>query len=236
MTKRTRASVRRARKTHTESKTTKKPAKKSASKTKCIAARKSVVAQTRQASQARRRTYTPELLAYARHRFEQTDDPVADIGLDLGISDGGVWLLAKREHWKRYVRPPRGLPPGVKLQMETAQGFDESGIPALADTIARLHRAVLDELAAIESLRMRPRQASSFAHTTRTLASLTETLQKLQRLQPEPADHGPNDADIPTDIDEFRNELARRIEAFVTDRTDAGACGGAITCSMDAAI
>jgi len=208
----------------------KRPATKTESKAKSPAG-----ASTWQANMARRRTYTPELLAYARHRFEQTDDSVADIGLDLGISDGGVWLLAKREHWKRYVRPPRGLPPGVKLLMETAQGVDEDGIAPVADTIARLHRAVLDELAAIET-RKQSRRSGSSAHIARTLASLTETLQKLQRLQPDAANSGPEDADMPTDIDEFRNELARRIEAFVAGRTDADDGRGTDAPSVDAAV
>ena len=34
-------------------------------------------------------------------------------------------------------------------------------------------------------------------------------------MQPTPANTGPDDADMPVDIDEFRNELARRIDVFV---------------------
>ena len=79
----------------------------------------------------RRRIYTPEFLAYARQRFEQTEDLLVDIGQDLGISSESVRLLGKRENWKRYVPPPHGLPPAVKLaaQAETPdhQPQEQSG-------------------------------------------------------------------------------------------------------------
>jgi hypothetical protein len=58
-------------------------------------------------------------------------------------------------------------------------------------------------------------------------------LQKLQRMQPTPASAGPDDADMPADIDEFRNELARRIEMFVIERTDAVDGGGAVAPPVD---
>jgi hypothetical protein len=272
MAKRTRAPARHGRATRTAQrscKTAKKAAGKTASKSKskpesktmgsqtCKTAQKSTFAQTRQASLTRRRIYSPEFLAYARQRFEQTEDSLVDIGLDLGISSESVRLLGKRENWKRYVRPPHGLPPAVKLVVQAGtpdhqpreqpgpqgdraagltQAEGEGGIPPLAGTIAQLHRAVLDELAAIETMRTHSRSAGSSARTARTLASLTETLQKLQRMQPTPANTGPDDADMPADIDEFRNELARRIDMFVMQRTDPGDGGGPVAPAVDAAV
>ena len=225
--------------------TTRKPKSKSTTK--------SAAARTRHASLGRRWTYTPELLAYARQRFEQTASSLAEIGLDVGISKETVRALAEQEGWKRYERPPHGLPPATRLSMQAEtsghlkhersdthedrlvnlpQG--EGDIPPLSDTVVRLHRIVLDELAAIETACAQPHSASSSARNARSLASLTETLQKLQRLQPEPANHGPNDADIPADIDEFRNELARRIERFVLERTGAGDGEGCAAPVVDA--
>jgi hypothetical protein len=239
------------------SKSKSKPKTKTTGKQTCKTEQKPTFAQTRQASLMRRRIYTPEFLAYARQRFEQTEDSLVDIGQDLGISSESVRLLGKRENWKRYVRPPHGLPPAVKLavQAETPdqqpreqfgpqgdgaavlpQAEGEGGIPPLADTIAQLHRAVLDELAAIETLRTHSRSAGGSARTARTLANLTETLQKLQRMQPTPANTGPVNADMPADIDEFRNELARRIDVFVMQRTDAGDGSGAVARAMDAEV
>jgi hypothetical protein len=256
MAKRTRAPARRGRATHTARRSG-KSVKKTAGKQTCKTAQKSAFAQTRQASLTRRRIYSPEFLAYARQRFEQTEDSLFDIGLDLGISSESVRILGKRENWKRYVRPPHGLPPAVKpvVPSETpdpqaqepsiaqddgaavlprAEG--EGDIPPLADTVARLHRAVLDELAAIDALPAHARNAGGSARSARTLASLTETLQKLQRMQPTPANAGPDDADLPADIDEFRKELARRIDVFVLERTDPGDGGGAVVPPVDAAV
>ena len=53
----------------------------------------------------------------------------------------------------------------------------------------------------------------------RTLSTLTQTLQTLQRLNAgEMARNADDDDDMPRDIDEFRHELARRIDAFVASR------------------
>jgi hypothetical protein len=100
-------------------------------------------------------------------------------------------------------------------------------------TIERLERAVLAELATIEAMRAAlgtlPQKPAGAA---RTLSMLTQTLQHLQRLRASAAltakpvarsDH--DDDDMPADIDEFRRDLARRIDAFVasrTERSDAG--------------
>ncbi len=264
MAKRKRAPARRGRATQTAQQS-RKTAKKTASKTKrkstSKTAQKSAVAQTMQASLARRRVYTPELLTYVRQRFEQTADSMADIGLDLGISREGVRLLGKRECWKRYERPPHGLPPGLPpaVRLSTQAGASghplqdqpgaaadgaavlpqaerEGGIPPLADTLARLHRAVLDELAAIETLRTHSRRAGTSAHVTRMLATLTETLQKLQRLQSTRANTGPDNADMPADIDEFRKDLAHRIDEFVASRAHPVAAGGSPIAAADAAV
>jgi hypothetical protein len=227
MAKRTRAPARRKIAPLSTRETSEEPANKTADKAKSKAAHEPAVPQIWQANLARKITYTPELLAHARHRFEQTDDSVTGIALDLGLSREGFRNLAKREGWKRYVRPPRGLPASVEAaRPEPAtlpQSADGDGIPPLADTIARLHRAVVEELSAIEVLRMQPRSARSFSNMTRTLVNLTETLQKLQRLQPDNVNPGPDDDDMPADIDEFRNEIARRIEAFIAGWNDPDA-------------
>jgi hypothetical protein len=68
--------------------------------------------------------------------------------------------------------------------------------------------------------------------TARTLALLTQTYQHIQRLRAGERlgarPHGgiDDDDDMPADIEEFRFELARRIEAFVASRTDAGGAEG----------
>jgi hypothetical protein len=82
--------------------------------------------------------------------------------------------MAKRTHARR----PRS-------KQERAYG-NRGPKPALSpadDTINRLHRAVLEELGAVEAMRARlkrePQNPADAERTARTLSSLTETLQKL---------------------------------------------------------
>lgn len=148
--------------------------------------------------------------------------------------------MAKRKrapaHPARKSAPKSKL--GSKRKTESSESNDVT--PPLADTVARLHRAILDELAAVETLhanlRGRPQDAAGAARTARTLSSLTATLQKLQSLQRTPANTGSDHDDMPADIDEFRNELARRIDTFVASRTDQRNHGASITSAMDAPV
>jgi hypothetical protein len=114
---------------------------------------------------------------------------------------------------------------------------DAISTPPLLSTIERLERAVLAELATIEAMRAAlgtlPQKPPGAARTVRALSMLTQTLQHLQRLRASAAlaakpiarnDHDDDD-DMPADLDEFRLDLARRIDAFVESRSrlaDAG--------------
>ena len=109
-----------------------------------------------------------------------------------------------------------------------------SAAPASQDlaSIDRLEQALIRELAAVETMRaslgkepLRPMDAE---RTARALSVLTETLSKLRRLRLAAAPQaGPDhDDDMPTDIDAFRHELARRIRAFVASRSDRSDAGG----------
>jgi hypothetical protein len=226
MAKRTRASARQS-----------KPRKSNSTKV-----RKSNAERTKKAVEARRCKFSPELEARGRYLFEETEAAMADIAFELGIHKGTVPVVAKRRGWKRYVPPPRDVLPATRILVETeslerqreiaqsgpegarAQPDGPSG-ESESDIVARLRRAVLDELTAIETLRDRlknePQSRVAAERTARTLSTLTDTLQKLQRLQYAVPASG-SLYDIPADIDEFRNELARRIEAFVASRTDEG--------------
>jgi hypothetical protein len=69
---------------------------------------------------SRRYIYTPELLADGRRRYEQTDHRVIDIAADFGIHPTTFQRMANREHWVRYVPPPRDLSPSARLAAEAA--------------------------------------------------------------------------------------------------------------------
>ena len=205
--------------------------------------RKSNDERTKRAVEARRCTFSPGLEARGRYLFEETDAAIADIAFELGIHKGTVSVVARRRGWQRYVPPPRDILPATRILVETenlerrreivqsgpdvertlpAQPDDSSG-ESQSDPVTRLRRAVLNELTVVELLRDRlknePQSRVAAERTARTLSTLTDTLQKLQRLQyAVPAD-GP-DYDTPADIDEFRRDLARRIDAFVASRTE----------------
>jgi hypothetical protein len=192
--------------------------------------------------------YTPELKAHARYRFEETPESAYSIAADLGMHHTSLKRLIKREGWVRRNPPPvRDITPVMRIAaavdaMTSATQAPPTPDPSpplaslagggeLADTstVDRLEAAVLKELAAVELMRanlgsepLRPLEAQV---TARTLSVLTETLAKLRRLrlrsapQSGPPDH---DDDMPADIDAFRLDLARRIDAFVASRTNGG--------------
>ena len=190
------------------------------------------------------RTYTPELLANGRHRYEHTDESIASIAADFGIHHQSLSRLAKRERWLRHHRPARGLPRPARLLAEAerleAEVLEETvhsappsdndapkqeQPPSHAATIERLRRAVLEEIAAVESMRAalgkQPQRPLEAARTAQALSSLTETVNKLQRMQCGLLETGSEyDDDIPADLDAFREDLARRIAAFMESRPD----------------
>jgi len=242
------------------------------------------------------RSYTPELLANGRRRYEQTPEPVAAIAADFRIHPGSLRRLAYRLGWVRYNMGPRELPSASRLlaevealeastlpprsggegrlalreQGEAGWGADATAeapptpdpsppfaarmrggeqVAALPDqtdapdatltnTIDRFEKAVREELASVEATRARlkglPRRPREAETTARTLSSLTETLQKLQRLRCAVPFSGSDDDDMPADIDEFRNELARQIEAFMESRPDEDDAAGTAAESVDA--
>lgn len=126
------------------------------------------------------------------------------------------------------LSPP--LPPGSSPGVV---GGGESAPSALPSAIERIERLLRQELAAEEATR---EQLGSLARSpieaercARTLSIFTQTLQALARLRGGAApDQGSNDDDddMPRDIDEFRRDLARRIDAFVASRTDGGSGDG----------
>jgi hypothetical protein len=188
------------------------------------------------------RGYTPEALANARWRYEETNEPQASIALDLGIDRRSLHGVAQKHGWRlRKDRPPRDLPPALKIDNDAAavladptspdavtpeSGSASSAAPVSASVVERLEAAVEKELRKVESLRGelgRPEQRTiQSERIARTLATLTETLFKVRRLRQLGNSSGSNDDDLPSDADGFRLALAHRIDVFVRSRTDAG--------------
>ena len=120
--------------------------------------------------------------------------------------------------------PPAAPPPVAASAAPPAVAASTAPPVADAAAIERLHQAVLEELATVEAMRAElktlPRRPLDAERTARTISSLTDTLQKLQRLRCGLSTSGPNDDDLPADIDAFRLDLARRVDAFVESWID----------------
>jgi len=126
--------------------------------------------------------------------------------------------------------------PYVEAMPPVAAG-DQAPTPGESDDnaiVPRLQSAVARVLPAIEATVVKlgagPMQPREMEQTARALASLTRTLRELNGLlsqrQAAAADDVAAHDDMPEDIDAFRLDLARRIDAFVASRT-GGADGGA---------
>ena len=92
-----------------------------------------------------------------------------------------------------------------------------------------MQEAVEDELAAVKRVldKVAPAKPDETEQCARTLASISRTLCDLATImQPDPVTPAANETDndsLPRDIDEFREELARRIRALIdAERGGAG--------------
>ncbi|MCW5691140.1 MAG: hypothetical protein KIT48_02125 [Pseudolabrys sp.] len=195
------------------------------------------------------KTYSTELLANGRHRYEQTDEPIAAIAADFRIHPGSLRRLAQRLGWVRFGMAPKQLPVAARLLVQAEQlAAAHADAPASVsiEAIARIEALVLKEIAELEAMRAQlhgvPHPMREAESTARTLTSLTDTLQKLQRLrlplmaaaqQPDAASH--LDTTIPENIDDIRIDLARRIDAFIASRADAGDAQDAAAGTADGA-
>jgi hypothetical protein len=184
---------------------------------------------------AAKRTFAPELLADVQDRYENGDEPVASIAADLGVAVGTFYTYIKKQGWRRE-RAAMTLPPHlaavakVRASLAAVESADDDApLPRSrenASAIAtRLERALEKELRQIEhaqagASRRKP-DATEADRTARTLATLARTLKEVRRLRGDADPAGRNDDDdMPADIDEFRRDLARRIDAFVASWSD----------------
>ena len=192
---------------------------------------------------SRRIEFMPRLVEHIRLRYEEADS-LDVISRSIDIAKATLLRLVREQQWTRAPRGPRDLSPAARLLMET-RALEDDAAPRAQDVssqtasphdaspgdtaaiLDRLSRAVMRELAAVEAMRaemkntpQRPRDAIA---TAQTLSTLTETLNKLQRMRCGLADQHHDDTDdLPTDIDARREALARRIEAFFASRPDEG--------------
>jgi hypothetical protein len=195
--------------------------------------------------------HTDTLVVAVQDRYENTDQPLDAIGAEFGISGRTVSRMANEHGWKKRSERVRNLPTAMQL-LEEAKGLATNSqeappkpeeTPTLTLPLSgggnlsakdRLEALVIQQIEAEEIKRSlyagKRRAKTTDDRCARTLATLTQTLHTLQRLRagenPEHESGNDDFDDRPRDINEFRRDLARRIEAFVASRTDGGDAGG----------
>ena len=126
--------------------------------------------------------------------------------------------------------PTLWIPACAGMSGEPLRGNERSeDAPESLQTLDRLERLVLNEIAREEAERAAlgpaPRAPAEAVHKARAYSTLLQTLQAIERARlgqgTQPVNSDESSDPIPHDIDDFRHELARRIDAFVASRTDA---------------
>jgi len=180
--------------------------------------------------------YAPEFLAALRQRYEDTDQPMRPLALEFGIGISTLSSLVEREGWKKRSLRRRGAPDAPRIAEATAlmatlpprasaanreaapSGEAAAPLPGERSAAERLEALLMQEIAAEEAARAElgdlPRLRAEADSCTRRLAILTQTLKTLRGIAPPAKD---DDDPAPRDIDELRNELARRIRALVLE-------------------
>ena len=176
-----------------------------------------------------RKSVTPEAAAMARHLYEQTNVPLRDIAVLLGIGVTTLVQRAKRWQWTpRSQRVPTAPPPATSLAPAPPAGGGEAqgegtagkGATALSRSvlIGRLIHRIEAEIAAIERLIGRgvgaavtPEASPADAErAARTLAVLVRALRELAVLEKQAPDGDEDEAS--RDADAFRRELGATLE------------------------
>lgn len=165
----------------------------------------------------------PERIADGKRLYELTATPVPDIAAMMGISPRTLerrldeWGWARRSPWRvltdraRVAAPPAG------------QVIDASP-PATREALtARILGTINCELDAVQRVlkTVDPEHKGEAERSARTLASIARALYDLAATTKPDEGTPPDETDpesVPRDIDEFRDAVARRIEAFVAAR------------------
>ena len=178
----------------------------------------------------------PELIAEGKRLYEQTDTPIPLIARHLGISRATLQYRIDEWKWtrRRYAAPGAIAEPIGAATPEADTAAAPTDAPpaerAPLPFAERMARVLDAEMAVIErTLKMLgPASSAEAERTTRILAMISRTVQEIQASAEGQTSSDETDDDaVPGDIDEFREELACRIRAFVeAKRGGTGGAGG----------
>jgi hypothetical protein len=114
---------------------------------------------------------------------------------------------------------------GANLAPVEGGGGTTPDAPEPTDLLIKLEQ-ILAQL--ITAQQLAPANGIHSPQGARNLTLLIQAMRALRGMHPAPThtEMTADDDDMPADIDEFRLDLARRIDAFVASRTDAADAGG----------
>ena len=185
----------------------------------------------------------PERIAEGQQLYELTLTPVPDIAAMMGISRRtlerriGEWgwtpRSAPRHATDRALVATAPAVAAASAEPGAAVAISNSRELRIANA-ARIQSMVAQGLDAVQRVldKAGPSDEGGAERSARTLAAVARTLQEMNAItkpdevtQPDDADNDP----IPRDIDEFRHELARRINGLIEARraNESGSSGGA---------
>ena len=185
---------------------------------------------------AKKISFDPIKLMFARWQYEETDTPTKTIADELGCAKTTLHLRINELGWRRRLeRAPRLLPPAppatppaaaasaAALVGEAAPACD---LLSTADALARMVEGEIGVLNVIIAQARGTADGGQMERVARTAASLARTLRELQVMRaapPPPRGRGArrdDDEELPVDIDELRHALAARIEALVAQEEE----------------
>jgi hypothetical protein len=169
----------------------------------------------------------PEAIAKARHLYEDTGVPVADIAKMLGIGQTTLLKRAKLWGWTPRNRRLAELDAAAKanLPLEKIRAAAAPARKKLTQLalFKRVRSAVESEIVAIENVLRRVEavhlRSTDAERAARTLATLVRTLKELAALE-QPADKPTGEesqseaSDDFRDLEQFRRSLAERLDGL----------------------
>ena len=188
--------------------------------------------------------FAPALIAEGKRLYEKTLTPMRDIAALMGISRRTLEKRIREWNWQRRQvsgRPIELLHAMRGAVMATLTDPSPSPVSIPADSeiaqqrkeiAARIQSLVVQHLSAVEKVLavLGAADVLEAQRESRTLASLSRTVREIAALNASEQQVLPDEADddpVPSDIDEFRRELARRIRGFIEARRNgAGGVSG----------
>jgi hypothetical protein len=164
-----------------------------------------------------RDAFPPEAVARARKLYAESSVPLSRILAEIGMTRSDLYHFVDGAGGTLPPLPRRGRSAGGRRSRPSG---DRAGL------VKRIWRTAERQVRDIEErvLRNQDQQPGERADDARTLAVLIKALRELSALDER---KGAKDNDLthddgPRDIDEFRRELARKMDAFIESRTGAG--------------